>query len=75
MIPLFSTHHDLTKQLCSHALVCARLPRSPLQDPHGQVNPLYEMPAQDELALTMPQKVAFYSPEGTRMAFVATALQ
>ena len=50
-------------------------PRSPLQDPHGQVNPLYEMPAQDELALTMPQKVAFYSPEGTRMAFVATALQ
>ena len=45
------------------------------QDPHGQVNPLYEVPVQDPLALTAPQKVAFHSPEGTRMAFVATALQ
>lgn len=47
----------------------------PPQDPHGQVNPLYEVPAPDPLALNAPQKVAFYSPEGTRMAFVATSLQ
>ena len=60
--------------IISHPCTPHTPPPTP-QDPHGQVNPLYEMPPSDSMALTTPQKVAFHSPEGTRMAFVATALQ
>lgn len=41
------------------------------QDPFGHVNPLYSPPAVDPLALASPQKVSFYSPEGSKLTFMA----
>ncbi|GAX81428.1 hypothetical protein CEUSTIGMA_g8858.t1 [Chlamydomonas eustigma] len=42
--------------------------------PYGQVNPLYSAPPVDPLALITPQRVAFYSPHGTKMSYVASPL-
>ncbi len=44
---------------------------SSTQDPFGHVNPLYSPPAVDPLALASPQKVSFYSPEGSKLTFMA----
>ncbi|KAG1656836.1 hypothetical protein FOA52_006291 [Chlamydomonas sp. UWO 241] len=45
--------------------------RGPRRDPHGQVNPMFAVPPHDPLTLVMPQKVAFYSPAGEKLSFVA----
>lgn len=44
-----------------------------LQDPYGQVNPLYETPVVDKMS-TQPQKVSFLTPQGVKQTFLATTL-
>lgn len=44
-----------------------------LQDPYGQVNPLYHTPVVDKMAV-QPQKVSFVTPDGVKQVFMATTL-
>ncbi len=44
-----------------------------MQDPFGQINPLYDVPVVDKMSVP-PQKVAFTLPNGVKQHFLATTL-
>lgn len=62
---------ECTTNMCACTRPCTRGPM--VQDPYGQVNPLYTPPVVDKMSV-QPQKVSFTTPDGTRQTFMATTV-